>query len=140
MTTWNPEIWTGSVRRVLFELIVKKFGPYSTWEKAVMPGRNLDDDYKNFCDLFAQVVGAKSGMAVQQQIRFAIQLANSGSATWKAQAQNAIMCKAAALEMGFISSADLPELHAKHRLPDGVTAVALDDPATLHSEIEKSVT
>jgi hypothetical protein len=25
MTTWNPDIWTGEVRRVLFQLLVKKF-------------------------------------------------------------------------------------------------------------------
>jgi hypothetical protein len=73
MTTWNPEIWTATVRRALFELLKKKFGTYSEWEKVVTPGRNLDDQYHNFCEAFAKVVGAKSGGAVQQQIRFAIQ-------------------------------------------------------------------
>jgi hypothetical protein len=113
MTTWAPEIWTGEVRRLLFGLIVKKFGSYSEWEKTALPGRGLDDEFKEFCETFARTVGAKSGSAVQHQICFALPEPENGKGSrWREHAQVAIMCKAAALEMGFISSKHLPELRA----------------------------
>jgi hypothetical protein len=63
--------------------------------------------------------------------------AKQDTANWREQTQSAIMCKAAALETGFIGNADLPNIHA---LPKGVTAVPLDDPAELHDAIGKAVT
>jgi hypothetical protein len=113
---WQPDIWTGDVRRVLYGRLVKEFGSYDKWEKANSPGRNLDQQFNEFCDAFAKAVGAKSGEAVQHQIRFAMPESREGS-TWERHAQTAIMNKAAALEAGFIEDKHLPDLLAVGRKP-----------------------
>jgi hypothetical protein len=113
---WQPDIWTGDVRRVLYKRIVKEFGPLEKWEKAHSPGRGLDQQFGEFCDAFAKAVGAKSGDAVQHQIRFAMPESSQGS-NWDRHAQTAIMNKAAALEAGFIEDKDLPNLKAVGRGP-----------------------
>jgi hypothetical protein len=111
---WEPTIWTGDVRRVLYKRLVKEFGPLDSWEKSNLPGRGLDQRFVEFCDDFAKAIGAKSGEAVQQQIRFAMPESHQGS-TWERQVQTAIMNKAAALEMGFIEDKHLPDIVARGR-------------------------
>jgi hypothetical protein len=74
----------------------------------------LDARFDKFCDVFAAAVGAKSGDAVKHQIRFAMPETERGS-TWKRHAQTAILNKSAALEMGFISDSQLPDLVAVGR-------------------------
>lgn len=113
---WQPEIWTGDVRRVLYGRLVKEFGPLDDWEKTNAPGRGLDQQFQQFCDDFAKAVGAKSGEAVQHQIRFAMPETTKGS-HWGRQTQTAILNKAAALEAGFIEDKHLPDLHAVGRQP-----------------------
>jgi hypothetical protein len=110
----QPEIWTGEVRRVLYERLVQLFGPSDKWAKTGSPGRGLDADFDKFCEVFAQAVGAKSGDAVKHQIRFAMPETERGS-TWERHAQTAILNKAAALEAGFISDSQLPNLVAVGR-------------------------
>lgn len=107
----QPEIWTGDVRRVLYKRLVQLFGAWDKWEKRGSPGRGLDTDFEKFCDIFAQVVGARSGDAVKHQIHFAIPETESGS-TWKNHAQTAILNKAIALECGFIRDQHLPDILA----------------------------
>jgi hypothetical protein len=102
-------IWTGDIRRVLYHQLVKKFGPYDQWEKVSSPGGNRDKEFEKFCDSFAEAIGAKSGEAVQHQIRFA-QPETPNESTWSRQAQTAILNKAAALEAGFIEDKHLPDL------------------------------
>src|SRR4051794_18597599 len=97
LMAWQPDIWTGDVRRVLYMRLVKGFGPLDDWEKTHSPGRNLDQQFEDFCAAFAKAVGAKSGEAVQIQIRFAMPETAKGS-NWGRQAQTAILNKAAALE------------------------------------------
>ena len=109
----DPEIWTGDVRRVLYKRLVRLFGPSGKWEKAHSPGRGLDSEFDDFCNLYARVVGAKSGGAVKQQIRFA--LPEKRGSKWGRQAQTAILNKAAALEVGFIRDSQLPDLRAASR-------------------------
>jgi hypothetical protein len=101
------EIWTGDVRRLLYRRLVELFGPYEEWQKAASPGKERDEEFDAFCNVFAQTVGAKSGRAVEYQIRFALPETESGRAT---QAQAAILNKAAALEAGFIRDKHLPNL------------------------------
>lgn len=113
---WQPEIWTGDVRRVLYKRLVQQFGPLNDWEKRQLPGRGLDQRFKEFCSAFALAVGAKSGAAVQHQIRFAMPETAQGS-TWGRHAQTAILNKAAALEAGFIDDGHLPDLLAVGRAP-----------------------
>jgi hypothetical protein len=110
-----PHIWTGDVRRVLYKRLVEEFGAFEKWEKKNSPGRGLDQQFREFCDAFAKAIGAKSGDAVQHQIRFAMPESENGS-TWEGgHAQTAIMNKAAALEMGFIQDKHLPDLKAVGR-------------------------
>jgi hypothetical protein len=93
---------------------VEEFGPLDSWEKSNSPGRGLDQRFEQFCDDFAKAMGAKSGDAVQHQIRFAMPESHRGS-KWDRHAQTAIMNKAAALEMGFIDDKHLPILEAVGR-------------------------
>jgi hypothetical protein len=122
------EIWTGDARRVLYRRLVELFGPYEEWEKAASPGRGREEEFDEFCNVFAQTVGAKSGRAVQHQIMFALPETESGS-VWHTQAQAAILNKAAALEAGFIRDKHLPNLLAVGRIvtdTKGQDVVALD--------------
>lgn len=112
---WDPTIWTGDARRVLYKRLVDLFGPYIQWTKKSSPGRDRDADFWEFCEKFAAAVGAKSGKAVQHQIRFALPETERGS-TWGRHAQTAILNKAAALEAGFIEDKHLPDLVAVGRL------------------------
>jgi hypothetical protein len=114
---WQPEIWTGDVRRVLYKRLVKEFGALDRWEKTNSPGRGLDGKFDQFCDAFAKAVGANSADAVKIQIRFAMPETSQGS-TWEGgQVQAAIVNKAAALEAGFIDDKHLPNLRAVGREP-----------------------
>jgi hypothetical protein len=108
---WEPDIWTGEVRRVLYKRLVERFGPYDTWKRKSSPGPEHEDAYEQFCDAFARAVGAKSASAVRHQIRFAMPETERGS-TWGRHAQTAILNKAAALEAGFIEDKHLPNLLA----------------------------
>src|SRR5689334_14199944 len=111
---WTPDVWTGEARRLLYKRLVEEFGRYGEWEKSSSPGNGRDAAFEKFCDSFAKALGAKSGQAVQHQIRFAMPESAKGS-TWGRQAQTAILNKAAALEAGFIEDKHLPNLHAVGR-------------------------
>jgi hypothetical protein len=104
------EIWTGDVRRVLYRRLVEQFGPFDKWERASSPGGGNDENFNQFCEDFARVVGAKSGEAVKHQIRFAMPESGSGSSYAGGHAQTAILNKAAALEAGFIENKHLPKI------------------------------
>jgi hypothetical protein len=64
-------IWTPATTDMLFEQIVKRYGPYSDWEQANFPGRGLDQDYEEFRTHFAKVCGANSKDAVGMAIMVA---------------------------------------------------------------------
>jgi hypothetical protein len=101
------EIWTRAARDLLFQSLVKRFGPYSGWEKTSSPGRGLDAEFDEFCEAFAKSVEAKSGDAVKHQIRFGSPVTNAS--TWKdGHVRTAILALASAFEAGFINNADLP--------------------------------
>lgn len=112
--THQPDIWTGDVRRVLYWRLIQLFGPSNTWQKVSSPGGGRDQDFDQFCEVFAKAVGAKSANAVKHQIRFALPETKRGS-SWDRHAQTAILNKAAALEMGFIDDNQLPDLLAVGR-------------------------
>jgi hypothetical protein len=121
----KPEIWTGEVRRVLYSRLVHQFGPYRGWRKSNSPGGAHDDKFDQFCDAFANAVGAKSSDAVKHQIRFAMPESERGS-TWDRHAQTAILNKAAALEAGFIEDQHLPDLLAVGRSKSSKRRVGKD--------------
>jgi len=109
------EIWTGNVRRTLYEKVVEQFGPFDQWERKHSPGRGLDQKYDEFCERFAGWLGATSGEAVKHQISFAMP-ETASERTWEeGHARTAILNKAAALEAGFIENKHLPNLVAKGR-------------------------
>jgi hypothetical protein len=110
----RENVWTGEARRVLYQQLLKRFGPLKSWKNTSSPGGKLDKEFEKFCTEFANVIGAKSGEAVQHQIRFALPETPKGS-TWTGQAQTATLNKAAALEAGFIENKHLPELLAVGR-------------------------
>ena len=111
----EPEIWTGDIRRVLYRRLVRQFGLSDRWKKTSSPSRGHDADFELFCEAFAKAVGAKSGAAVNHQIRFSMPETKRGS-KWDRHAQTAILNKAAALEAGFISDGQLPDLVAVGRI------------------------
>ncbi len=106
------EIWTGDVRRVLYRRLVERFGAFDNWVGTSSPGPGHDENFNQFCDDFARVVGAKSGDAVKHQIRFAMPESAGGSVWQEGHARTAILNKAAALESGFIENRHLPNLRA----------------------------
>lgn len=110
----EPQIWTGDVRRVLYMRLVRQFGSSDKWKNSNSPGRGRDSEFDRFCQAFASVVGAKSGGAVKHQIRFAMPETTRGSKLGR-HAQTAILNKAAALETGFITDRQLPDLIAVGR-------------------------
>jgi hypothetical protein len=110
-------IWTGEVRRVLYRQLVKEFGPFAKWEGTSSPGRGHDERFNQLCEEFARVIGAESGRAVKQQIRFAMPESGGGSNWDQGHARTAILNKAAALEAEFIENKHLPSLRATGRAP-----------------------
>ncbi|MEO1475730.1 MAG: hypothetical protein AAFS13_05055 [Pseudomonadota bacterium] len=111
---FKPTIWTSEARKLLYQRLVARFGPSSSWETTGSPGNGLDDAFEEFCIAFAAVVGAKSGDAVKHQIIFAMPELGEGS-EWTRHAQTAILNKAYAMEEGFIEDRDLPVLSATSR-------------------------
>src|SRR5262245_47229862 len=77
----RENVWTGEARRVLYQQLVKRFGPLKSWKNVSSPGGKLDEQFEKFCTTFADAIGAKSGDAVQHQIRFALPETSKGS-TW----------------------------------------------------------
>jgi hypothetical protein len=110
-----PEIWTGDVRRVLYQRLVELFGPLSQWQRTNTPGGKQDAEFDQFCEDFARVVGANSAEAVRMQIRYAMPETDSGSIWEEGRARTAILNKAAALEAGFIENRHLPNILAYGR-------------------------
>lgn len=111
---FQPYIWSSNARQLLFSRLTKLFGAASEWEYTHAPGRGLDEQFEEFCEAFATVVGAKSADAVKMQIRFAMPEMGTGSERDR-HAQTAILNKAYAMEAGFIEDRDLPRLKAEMR-------------------------
>jgi hypothetical protein len=67
----NDLKWTNATLDLLFEQIVKRYGPHSEWEQPNWPGRGLTPAYKEFLASFAKVCDANSGDAVGMVIMLA---------------------------------------------------------------------
>jgi hypothetical protein len=104
----RKKIWTLEVRQLLYRRLVEQFGPYNTWEQATLPGRGLNEDYREFCTSFAVTVGASSGQAVQLQIAYALTISPQQAAYLReVNIGTTLLNKATAYEEGFITEADL---------------------------------
>jgi hypothetical protein len=107
----RPIIWTKEARELLYAQLVHQFGAYATWGKSASPGNGQDAAFDDFCRGFAKIIGANSGDAVRHQIAFALPI--SGKAHWdKSLSRNAIMNLCPAMQSGFITVAQLPNLEA----------------------------
>jgi hypothetical protein len=120
----NRHIWTFATRLTLFQQLVKRFGPYSEWERATLPGHGMNVDYDAFCADFARAVGARSADAVKHQIAFAMPIPE-GSVHFQspAQAMTTMLCMAAAYEAAFITHANFPELLLGRHVRQAATIV-----------------
>ena len=56
----TPTIWSRTARDLLFEELVKQFGPYKTWKRAEYPSKAKQKEFVKFCVDIAALVGAKS--------------------------------------------------------------------------------
>lgn len=102
--------WTQDLRKVLYARLVMEFGEHSKWELTNYP-KGKKARYNEVLEELAKYFQALTGKpfestALDQQVAWAVtrqqDVANSGFA------YQYILNKAAALEMGFISSSDLP--------------------------------
>ena len=109
------EIWTNAKHDCLYERVVEQFGPYDEWTDTTLPGRGLNEAFRQFCADFARITGANSADAVHMQLRYAMPETAEGSTWDQARARTAILNKAAALRAGFIRSAHLPTLMVSRR-------------------------
>jgi hypothetical protein len=100
-------IWTPAAHELLYTELKKRFGPRWRWENHDHPGRGLDRQYDEFCEVVHKAVGANSAQAVQSQIAFTRPI--PGKAHWDpAHTRQAIQNLTWALETGFIRASDLP--------------------------------
>ena len=98
-------IWTAVAHELLYQELVKQFGPARLWVTSARPGRNLDKKFVAFCESFAKLVGANSSRAVEQQIAYARMMSVSKNPDIMRQL---VLNKAAALHAGFIRQRDMP--------------------------------
>jgi hypothetical protein len=77
----TPTIWSRTARDLLFEELVKQFGPYKTWKRAEYPSKAKQKEFVKFCVDIAVLVGAKSWRAVTHQIKFAVGVQSQNGCT-----------------------------------------------------------
>ena len=97
--------WNNELRMRLYTLLLKKFGPYNTWETTIHPGRKRKDEYITFLKSFAKDVGSESWQAIDSQIAYA---RTSQTNIKASQLINWLNNKAVAYEAGFIDMKHLP--------------------------------
>jgi len=94
-------LWTPTLRDCAFSELFKQFGNYDSWGGTTPPDKEA---YYTFCDSFAKTIGAKSGTAIEVQVRWAV--------TTQPNIKNIstfFECKAAALKAGFIGMDRMPK-------------------------------
>lgn len=108
----RAEKWTQDLRRIVYARIVMEFGPYDKWGKTDYP----DGREQRYEDVLAEIAAFLSRLtgtefkpsAVRQQVNFG--RTRQQSVFDQSRARTLILNKAAALEMGFIHSRELPSL------------------------------
>ena len=108
-------IWTEDNLRLLYEGLVRQFGPSKDWGGQTPANRN---EFERFCAAFAKKIGASSGGAVKMQIRFAVGNDGRNDHNWgPGQARTAILNMAAAFHAGFIDNSYFPALTSRNPTP-----------------------
>jgi hypothetical protein len=105
------QIWTQEMREILYSRLLQDFGPYAEWDGTRRPhgkktqfDRMLGDLAKKFSRMAGQTITAR---AVEHQIAWG--LTTQSEMRDRSRARNYILNKAAALEVGFLASDDLPK-------------------------------
>jgi hypothetical protein len=104
----TPRIWTFETRDLLYQRLTMQFGPRREWETTSRPGRLLDAAYAKFLRSFAEMIGAKSPDAVQQQINFTAPITGDVRLFKKPHVIAMTLNLAAALKAGFIEPSEFP--------------------------------
>ena len=104
-------VWSQEMRRELYSRLKKEIGPHRTWDAKIKPIRKRSQ-YDNLVDALANHLSNKAGRvidttAVQQQINWAT--TTQRAMRDRSHIRSFILNKAAALEVNFISSSELPE-------------------------------
>lgn len=102
--------WTQEARRHIFRTLLMKFGPYEQWNQDHAPTNQitnyedcLEELARYFTAEFNRDITAGHG-AVKQQIEYAIQKPVVVGKAEKELSKIIVLCKAAALEVGFIKN------------------------------------
>jgi len=98
--------WNSSMRLILFSALKEKFGPFQEWKNS-----SVD---KGFCKDMAKQLGELFGVkltkdAVEMQVRWA-QTNQPVTGIKTTHVWTWVQCKAAASEVGLLSSKDLKEM------------------------------
>jgi hypothetical protein len=104
------QIWTQDMRKVMDARLHMEFGPHRSWSGARSPTDNrgrFEAVLREPARYFSELVGEEiTPDAVKNQIDWGITVQKEMKD--QSHARNYILNKAAALEVGFISSSDLP--------------------------------
>ena len=117
-------IWTFQNRQTLAQQLVKRFGPYSDWEGATVPGRGMNEKFDAFCADFARAIGAKGADAVRHQIQYMLPI-REGRMHFHhpAQTMTRMLCMAAAYTVGFITHEHFPKLVMEREARQAATII-----------------
>jgi hypothetical protein len=111
-------VWTYDMRTLLYACLRAEFGPHYMWKGSRYP-RDRRAEFNNLLDRLSLVFSTLTGReitkeAVEAQVDWAItvqrELKGAG------HVRNFILNKAAALDAGFITRADLPQTMSVNRL------------------------
>lgn len=97
-------IWSAEAYDLLYKNLVKLFGPCNSWKTKIKPEDS--DGFDKFCKNFANSIGAKSGDAVFNQIRWAMTNQESVSGS---HIKVFLSNKTLALKHGFIGKEQIPK-------------------------------
>jgi len=101
--------WTQELRKVLYARLVMEFGSYDTWGNSRSPSdvTRYKKVTEELAEYFTNLTGDSfAATAVRQQVDWACTKQDGIKAS---HARTFILNKAAAVEMGFLKSSDLPK-------------------------------
>lgn len=103
--------WSQELRVILYRRLLEKYGPHKTWESRNYPRAGEHAEFRAFmeeiADSLRKITGTnfKDGGPIMQ---FAHAITTQPEARGTGRAYNIIMNKAAAYDVGFITSKEMP--------------------------------
>jgi hypothetical protein len=103
-------VWTYEMRKMLYASLLAEFGPHHTWHGSRYP-TDRRTDFQGVLRKLAAAFSIVSGKeitpeAVEQQVDWGITVQKEMKS--QGHVRNFILNKAAALEVGFVTTSDLP--------------------------------